>query len=89
MAKRVTYFEKVNLLSKHGGKCYYCGIVLVWDGDDGNRNPNWYHTDHKIPVSKGGGNGDNVVASCRRCNCRKYTKTAEEFMAQMRQTANG
>ena len=89
MAKRVTYLEKAQLLKKHDGKCFYCGVVLEFGGDDYNRNPNWFSTDHKIPISKGGGNGDNVVAACRRCNCRKHTKTAEEFMAQMRQIANG
>jgi hypothetical protein len=53
------------------GLCFYCGQLL-----------RDFHIDHKIPVSRGGSNDiSNIVISCALCNRRKYTKTAEEFIA--------
>lgn len=41
--------------------------------------------DHIVPYSKGGGDDlDNLVAACRKCNCRKGTKSYDEFVAIIR-----
>lgn len=52
-------------------RCFYCGTSL---GD--------YHVDHMTPVSRGGSNGpENLCCACSKCNQRKGTKTAEEFLS--------
>jgi len=42
------------------------------------------HVDHRIPISRGGGNGpDNIVLSCAQCNMAKSAKYPEEFAARL------
>ena len=53
-----------------GQPCYYCGDA-----------PN--SVDHKIPSSRGGQRGDNLVPACFRCNQMKGNLTVEEFVAHM------
>lgn len=56
------------------GKCWYCSIEL---------DETW-HTDHLIPMSRGGGNvPENVVCACARCNLTKQTKLPHEFNGQL------
>ena len=51
--------------------CYYCGIKIEEK----------FEIDHMNPLSKGGINIiTNLVVSCIKCNRRKGTKTAEEFL---------
>ena len=54
------------------GLCYYCDIDLRNVG---------FHRDHMIPLSRGGTNSrENICLTCRPCNLRKNTKTADEFL---------
>lgn len=49
--------------------CQYCGAK----GID-------LEIDHVIPVALGGSNSEvNLVTACRRCNCKKGEKKADEF----------
>lgn len=60
---------------KTNGKCFHCGITLETGGDDFNKNPNWFCVDHLSPKFLGGGNNiENLVPSCRKCNCKKGKK---------------
>lgn len=67
------------LLKKYNNKCYLCNSVvsLQLDAYD-----SLYPTiEHVIPVSRGGTHTwDNVMLSCRRCNCKKHAMTLEEYL---------
>lgn len=40
--------------------------------------------DHKIPLSRGGTDDiTNILPACRSCNCKKRTRTADEFLAMV------
>lgn len=54
-----------------GQPCFYCG-------DPANS------LDHKLPRSRGGHKGDNLVPACFRCNQMKGNQTVEEFTAKMK-----
>jgi 5-methylcytosine-specific restriction endonuclease McrA len=61
---------KALFIEQHG-RCFYCRCLLVK-----------YHVDHKTALSRGGSNGrENLRLACPRCNLRKRTRTAEEFIA--------
>lgn len=52
------------------GKCYYCGCDLGGT----------YHTDHVIPLVRGGSNGmENIVVACPACNMAKGSKLPTEW----------
>lgn len=53
-----------------GQPCFYCGDPAQ-------------SVDHKIPRSKGGQRGANLVPACHRCNQMKGDMTVDEFMAHM------
>lgn len=59
--------------------CAYCGKILTLENAS---------FDHVKPISKGGydriGNG---AVSCKDCNSRKGSKTAGEFLQELRATA--
>lgn len=60
---------------RQGRRCHWCGSDLA-------RRP--FHTDHVIPLSRGGGNGpDNIVVSCPGCNFRKHNKLPQEWLNQI------
>lgn len=62
------------LYEEQSGCCYYCEIGL------GGK----YHVDHKLPIARGGTNDPtNLALACARCNLRKNTLTAEEFIARI------
>lgn len=70
------------LYEKQNRKCPYCGGGLhklaVADG-------NTIAIDHIVPLSKGGESTfSNYAISCAWCNRRKRTKSAEDFMEEMR-----
>lgn len=54
--------KRKKLIRQHGGRCYYCKQKI---------NARNGTLDHYIPRSKGGGNGNNLVPSCRKCNQSK------------------
>ncbi len=53
--------------------CYWCGrrITKHEPRDDGTVPGDALTREHLIPVSKGGGNGRNVVYACRKCNMER------------------
>lgn len=64
----------LDVLNKQSAKCAYCqcDIKEQWE------------IDHKLPVSRGGDNGPhNIHLVCRPCNCRKGTKTHDEFLKRL------
>jgi 5-methylcytosine-specific restriction endonuclease McrA len=65
-----------SLLARFKFRCAYCGTKLT------KRNRS---LDHKIPLVRGGTNEiSNLVPSCLRCNQRKHSMTAEEFLRSRR-----
>lgn len=67
-----------DLLVAQSWHCYYCKRPIVFA----------YHIDHKVPISRGGNNNiSNIALACPDCNLRKFTKTAEEFIACPLKTA--
>lgn len=64
-----------------GCKCYYCSLPLTFK-----RNRiNTITVDHNIPIKRGGTNViRNLLPACKKCNKRKYTKTAKEFLKEIK-----
>lgn len=61
-------------LSLQRGRCWWCGRPIT----------KGFHSDHRIPLSRGGSNGpENLVLSCPRCNLSKGTKTPQEFAGRL------
>ena len=53
----------------HYGCCAYCGESKPLTRD------------HKIPITRGGTDDiTNIVPACMRCNSRKGTRTAREYL---------
>ncbi len=51
--------------------CYLCLNPIEFGKD---------HLEHKTPISRGGTNArENLDIACQQCNCKKHTKTEEEF----------
>lgn len=70
----LTVGEWLIVKDEFGGLCAYCGEPTP--------DP---HREHVVPLSRGGSHTyTNIVPSCKSCNCRKKTKTADEFLAQGR-----
>lgn len=75
--KRQTQSEDVSQLVKLFSKikrfrCFYCGEKL---------NQKQMQMEHVKPISKGGAHSAyNIVPSCVKCNQRKHTKNANEFI---------
>lgn len=66
------YNNREKILAKSSGFCAYCG-------DDLSQYRYW-HRDHILPRSKGGGHDlENLAASCARCNVRKGSSDAQQF----------
>ena len=63
-------FSRLNIYSRDGDTCQYCGHKLA---------RNELNLDHVIPRSQGGKTSwENVVCSCVPCNLRKGGRTPEE-----------
>jgi len=68
-----------DLYATQGGRCYYCSVEIA----------NGYHIEHMTPLSRGGMNDvSNICLACAPCNCRKHTKTAEEFQYSIKGEIN-
>lgn len=78
---RFEHRERIAVLFvKNHGICYYCRDRVYLSGRPG-ESSHEAQIDHSQPVAKGGDDYiDNCVLSCRACNLRKRTKTAEEFL---------
>ncbi len=65
---------RFRLYNSQKGHCFYCAKFVEKGGGD------WI-VEHKIPISRGGDNSDgNLVGSCRDCDSRKGSMTADEFI---------
>lgn len=69
------------------GRCYYCGETEYRSTTVRGRHvlePQILTKDHMTPIARGGSDAiDNIVGACLRCNKRKGTKTAQEFMEML------
>lgn len=60
--------QRLRIYDRDSWSCVYCD------------SPHELTLDHVIPRSRGGSNSDdNLVAACRRCNCRKGARTPLEW----------
>lgn len=70
LSRKLDNIDRESILERDKYTCTYCGDQ---------RGP--FHIDHMIPLSRGGPNtSDNLTTSCKTCNLRKHTMTAEEFL---------
>jgi hypothetical protein len=61
------------VLEKYNNCCVYCGENVSEK----------FHIDHKLPLSRGGGNEiENLALSCPDCNYKKNNKTDIEFVGK-------
>ena len=68
------------LMELKGNKCHYCGITVRLYGLSNCCKPDQATRDHAIPKARGGDDSiDNMVVSCRTCNCNKGSLTESEF----------
>ncbi len=63
--------KRARLYRLQDKRCYYCDRTIIFAS---------WTIDHKIPLCRGGSNGqDNVVGACSSCNGSKSLLTEEEF----------
>lgn len=75
---RLSATDIAAMLIKQGERCFYCRAAIAGG----------WHLDHKTPIARGGTHERaNVCVACPQCNTRKYTMTAEEFIARMTDTS--
>ncbi len=68
--KQVVRFSRVNVYTRDGFRCQYCGEKKPMDK---------LNYDHVIPRARGGQTDwGNIVTSCYGCNDRKGSRTLEE-----------
>lgn len=73
----LTPSQKMQVLSKSDGHCFYCGILLT---------VSTMVRDHFIPISGGGLNRlENSVAACPTCNGIKSDLSIEQFRTALKQ----
>ncbi|PTE46857.1 hypothetical protein BUY75_02635 [Staphylococcus epidermidis] len=66
------------LIERDGEQCYLCGDTVLFDVNY--NDPKYPTIEHVLAIAKGGTHSwDNVKVACRDCNCRKRTKSVEEF----------
>lgn len=75
MYKRGVKFSRVNVLTRDGFRCCYCGHK---------KNARELNYDHVLPRAQGGRTDWlNIVASCRPCNSRKRNRTPQQAGMRM------
>jgi 5-methylcytosine-specific restriction endonuclease McrA len=75
-AKQVVRFSRINVYTRDGFRCQYCGERKSM------RDLNY---DHVVPRVKGGKTvWENIVTSCYACNDRKGSRTPEEVGMKLR-----
>jgi len=68
--KRGVKFSKVNVFTRDGWRCQYCGVRFAM---------NELNYDHVVPRKQGGKTTwENIVTSCYACNGRKAGRTPEQ-----------
>lgn len=76
---RLSENKRNKVFTKCNGMCAYCGSQIMFDD---------FHIDHFIPFSLAGllrdgrkliNSEDNLMPSCKTCNCKKNNLTSEEF----------
>lgn len=73
IAKRMTLTERQN------GRCFYCNRKMKEEGSRGRLAPT---LEHLIKVADGGTyRWDNLVVSCKQCNCAREERSVEEWQA--------
>ena len=66
------------LIERDGERCYLCGDAVSFELDC--YDPKYPTIEHVLAISNGGTHSwDNVKVSCFSCNCKKGTKSLEEF----------
>lgn len=67
-------------LKNQGGRCCYCGTMMVHANGDRMALGRAPTLEHLTPLSRGGAHHwENVAASCSRCNGLKGAMTDQEF----------
>jgi 5-methylcytosine-specific restriction endonuclease McrA len=73
--KKGVKFSRVNILTRDGFRCCYCGH---------RKTPRELNYDHVVPRSKGGKTvWENIVTSCYACNARKGRRAPKEAGMRM------
>lgn len=68
--KRGVKFSKINVLTRDGFRCQYCGVKGKLEA---------LNYDHVVPRSQGGKTvWENIVTSCYDCNTKKSNRTPEQ-----------
>src|SRR5690349_11765185 len=62
------------------GDCHYCGVHTLMPYECLPQDSRLATRDHKVPRILGGGDGDNIVLACQRCNNAKGDMAYEEFV---------
>lgn len=81
MKIRKRKYRQRQVYKKSGGKCVYCGkqLKIKTNGLDEKMT-----IDHWIPKSRGGGGDlENLVCACDKCNSAKGDLMPEEFLKQL------
>lgn len=65
------------LIEKFDWRCRYCTQDVETHSHQHPRNAS---ADHYIPIARGGGEGENLVLSCKACNDAKSDMTGDEFL---------
>jgi len=75
-SKKVCKFSRVNILTRDGFRCQYCGTRFEMKE---------LTYDHVVPRAQGGRTTwDNIVACCYACNARKADRTPEQAAMKLR-----
>lgn len=63
------------------GRCFYCSGPMYLPNDSRCSFERRVTRDHRVPLSKGGRGGPNIVGACYQCNSKKGNLDEDEWMA--------